>query len=152
MIKILRKKISVPWRASVLLLSFEEPTRFIFSHSALREGWDNPNVFQICTLKHSDSQTAKRQEVGRGLRLCVNQQGNRMDAQTCGDTVHDINVLTVIASESYKSFVTDLQSDIKTVLYDRPLAATIEYFTGKFISVDGEQVAIDAATAKKIYG
>lgn len=133
------------------LLSFEEPTRFIFSHSALREGWDNPNVFQICTLKHSDSQTAKRQEVGRGLRLCVNQQGNRMDAQTCGDTVHDINVLTVIASESYKTFVSDLQSDIKTMLYDRPLAATIEYFTGKFISVDGEQITIDAATAKKIY-
>ena len=133
------------------LLSFEEPTRFIFSHSALREGWDNPNVFQICTLKHSDSQTAKRQEVGRGLRLCVNQQGNRMDAQTCGDTVHDINVLTVIASESYKTFVSDLQSDIKTMLYDRPLAATIEYFTGKFISVDGEQISIDAATAKKIY-
>ena len=119
------------------LLSFEEPTRFIFSHSALREGWDNPNVFQICTLKHSDSQTAKRQEVGRGLRLCVNQQGNRMDEQTCGNAVHDINVLTVIASESYKTFVSDLQSDIKTMLYDRPLAATIEYFTCKFISVDG---------------
>ena len=133
------------------LLSFEEPTRFIFSHSALREGWDNPNVFQICTLKHSDSQTAKRQEVGRGLRLCVNQQGNRMDEQTCGNAVHDINVLTVIASESYKTFVSDLQSDIKTMLYDRPLAATIEYFTGKFIPVDGEQIAIDAATAKKIY-
>ena len=133
------------------LLSFAEPTRFIFSHSALREGWDNPNVFQICTLKHSDAATTKRQEVGRGLRLCVNQAGNRMDAQTCGDTVHDINVLTVIANESYKSFVSDLQSDIKTTLYDRPLAATIEYFTGKFISVDGEQVTIDAATAKKIY-
>lgn len=133
------------------LLSFEEPTRFIFSHSALREGWDNPNVFQICTLKHSDSQTAKRQEVGRGLRLCVNKYGNRMDEQTCGNTVHDINVLTVIASESYKTFVSDLQADIKTVLYDRPLAATIEYFTGKFIPVNGEQVAIDAATAKKIY-
>lgn len=95
------------------LLSFDEPTRFIFSHSALREGWDNPNVFQICTLKHSDNQTAKRQEVGRGLRLCVNQNGNRMDVQSCGDTVHDINTLTVIASESYKSFVSDLQSDIK---------------------------------------
>ena len=133
------------------LLSFEEPTRFIFSHSALREGWDNPNVFQICTLKHSDSQTAKRQEVGRGLRLCVNQQGNRMDEQTCGNAVHDINVLTVIASESYKTFVSDLQADIKTMLYDRPLAATIEYFTGKFIPVDGELVAIDAPTAKKIY-
>lgn len=72
------------------LLSFDEPTRFIFSHSALREGWDNPNVFQICTLKHSDSNTAKRQEVGRGLRLCVNQNGNRMDVESCGETVHDI--------------------------------------------------------------
>lgn len=91
------------------LLSFDEPTRFIFSHSALREGWDNPNVFQICTLKHSDSNTAKRQEVGRGLRLCVNQNGNRMDVESCGETVHDINVLTVVASESYKTFVTDLQ-------------------------------------------
>ena len=106
------------------LLSFDEPTRFIFSHSALREGWDNPNVFQICTLKHSDSNTAKRQEVGRGLRLCVNQNGNRMDVESCGETVHDINVLTVVASESYKTFVTDLQSDIKTVLYDRPTVAT----------------------------
>ena len=133
------------------LLSFEEPTRFIFSHSALREGWDNPNVFQICTLKHSDSQTAKRQEVGRGLRLCVNQQGNRMDAQTCGDTVHDINVLTVIASDSYKTFVSDLQSDIKSVLYDRPTKATMEYFTGKFVQVDGQSVEIDFAAARKIY-
>jgi len=100
------------------LLSFDEPTRFIFSHSALREGWDNPNVFQICTLKHSDSNTAKRQEVGRGLRLCVNQNGNRMDAESCGESVHDINTLTVIASESYKTFVTDLQSDIKSVMTD----------------------------------
>ena len=91
------------------LLSFDEPTRFIFSHSALREGWDNPNVFQICTLRHSDSTTAKRQEVGRGLRLCVNQSGNRMDAEACGDTVHDINVLTVIANESYKDFVSSLE-------------------------------------------
>lgn len=110
------------------LLSFDEPTRFIFSHSALREGWDNPNVFQICTLKHSDSNTAKRQEVGRGLRLCVNQNGNRMDAESCGESVHDINTLTVIASESYKTFVTDLQSDIKSVLYDRPTVATSEIF------------------------
>ena len=132
------------------LLSFDEPTRFIFSHSALREGWDNPNVFQICTLKHSDSNTAKRQEVGRGLRLCVNQSGNRMDTETCGDTVHDVNVLTVIASESYKSFVSDLQSDIKEMLYDRPLAATSEYFKGKFVKADGVQTAIDAQTANKI--
>ena len=129
------------------LLSFEEPTRFIFSHSALREGWDNPNVFQICTLKHSDSNVAKRQEVGRGLRLCVNQDGNRMDSETCGSSVHDINVLTVVASESYKTFVSDLQSDIKTVLYDRPLAATKEYFKGKFVSVDEKPVEIDDRTA-----
>lgn len=132
------------------LLSFDEPTRFIFSHSALREGWDNPNVFQICTLKHSDSQTAKRQEVGRGLRLCVNQHGNRMDAESCGDSVHDINMLTVIASESYKGFVADLQSDIKTVLYDRPTTATSEYFKGKYIKVDGTPTLIDSNTADTI--
>lgn len=132
------------------LLSFEEPTRFIFSHSALREGWDNPNVFQICTLKHSDSTTAKRQEVGRGLRLCVNQDGNRMDADACGDNVHNINLLTVIASESYKGFVSALQSDIKTVLYERPTKASIEYFTGKTIQVDGQAHTITAQEAKAI--
>lgn len=134
------------------LLSFEEPTRFIFSHSALREGWDNPNVFQICTLKHSDSNTAKRQEVGRGLRLCVNQQGSRMDAQALGDDVHKVNMLTVIASESYKTFVADLQSDIKSVLYDRPTKATESYFKGKCITADsGEQITIDDKQARSIY-
>ena len=133
------------------LLSFEEPTRFIFSHSALREGWDNPNVFQICTLKHSDSNTAKRQEVGRGLRLCVNQAGNRMDAESCGDAVQDINMLTVIASESYKDFVKGLQDDTKAVLYDRPTKATMEYFEGKTIMVDEQPVIIDARQAKDIY-
>ncbi len=132
------------------MLSFEEPTRFIFSHSALREGWDNPNVFQICTLKHSDNQTAKRQEVGRGLRLCVNQSGNRMDMESCGEIVHDINLLTVIASESYKGFVSDLQSDIKTVLYDRPTVATSEYFKGKYIKVDGTPTLIDKNIADTI--
>ena len=132
------------------LLSFDEPTRFIFSHSALREGWDNPNVFQICTLKHSDSQTAKRQEVGRGLRLCVNQSGNRMDIENCGDTVHDINMLTVIASESYKGFVSDLQSDIKIVLYDRTTVATSEYFKGKYVKVDGTPTLIDNTAADAI--
>ena len=132
------------------LLSFEEPTRFIFSHSALREGWDNPNVFQICTLKHSDSNTAKRQEVGRGLRLCVNQNGNRMDIQTLGDSIHDINILTVVASESYKTFVTNLQKDIKTVLYDRPTQATSEYFNGKYIKSNGEKVVINETMANNI--
>lgn len=132
------------------LLSFDEPTRFIFSHSALREGWDNPNVFQICTLKHSDSNTAKRQEVGRGLRLCVNQAGNRMDTESLGDSVHNINLLTVIASESYKTFVSDLQSDIKTVLYDRPTVATSEYFKGKFVDVNGTPTIIDEKSANAI--
>lgn len=132
------------------LLSFDEPTRFIFSHSALREGWDNPNVFQICTLRHTDSTTAKRQEVGRGLRLCVDSTGNRMDAETCGDVVHDINVLTVIANESYKNFVSDLQKDIKDMLYDRPLAATSEYFKGKYVRVDGVPTQIDGKVANTI--
>ncbi len=134
------------------LLDLNEPTRFIFSHSALREGWDNPNVFQICTLKHSDSKVAKRQEVGRGLRLCVDKTGNRMDAKYLGETVHDINLLTVIASESYKDFVTDLQSDIKKNLYDRPTKATIEYFEGKRVTLpNGEHHILDAKEAKKIY-
>lgn len=133
------------------LLSFEEPVRFIFSHSALREGWDNPNVFQICTLKHSESGTTKHQEVGRGLRLCVSQSGNRMDAEVCGENVHNINMLTVVASESYKSFVTDLQSNIKEDLYDRPTKATIDYFDGRTIMVGEQQFIIENKEAKAIY-
>ncbi|KEQ01830.1 hypothetical protein SASC598J21_003930, partial [Snodgrassella alvi SCGC AB-598-J21] len=132
------------------LLSFNEPTRFIFSHSALREGWDNPNVFQICTLKHSDNQTGKRQEVGRGLRLCVNQDGSRMDIESCGEQVHDINILTVIASESYRNFVNDLQADIKTVIYDRPTIASSEYFIGKYVDGNGIPTIIDKTAADKI--
>ena len=134
------------------LLSFAEPTRFIFSHSALREGWDNPNVFQICTLKHSDSTTGKRQEVGRGLRLCVNQDGFRMDEQSVGKSmVHKINKLTVIASESYKEFVTDLQKQIKTDLYDRPRRASIDYFTGKTVKVNGNTEKLNKQQAAMIY-
>lgn len=134
------------------LLSFDEPTRFIFSHSALREGWDNPNVFQICTLKHSDSTTTKRQEVGRGLRLCVNQDGFRMDEQSVGlQMVHKINKLTVIASESYKDFVTDLQKQIKTDLYERPRKASMDYFQGKTVMVDGTPEKITQQQAAMIY-
>ena len=133
------------------LLSFDEPTRFIFSHSALREGWDNPNVFQICTLKHSDSATTKRQEVGRGLRLAVNSSGTRMDAQTIGeDLVHEINKLTVIASESYTTFVTDLQKETRDVLYDRPTKATTEYFKGKILKVGENIITIDDQQAASI--
>ena len=135
------------------LLSFEDPTRFIFSHSALREGWDNPNVFQICTLKHGgDSTTQKRQEVGRGLRLCVNQAGERMDAETVGADVHVLNTLTVIASEGYADFVAALQDETRAVLYDRPRKASIEYFEGKnVIMADGSTAKINASDARKIY-
>ena len=119
------------------LLSFDEPTRFIFSHSALREGWDNPNVFQICTLKQSNSEINKRQEVGRGMRLCVNRDGDRIDGSVSGIKVHDVNVLTVIASDSYKTFVGGLQKEIKDTLYDRPTKATKEYFAGKTVKVGG---------------
>ena len=119
------------------LLSFDEPTRFIFSHSALREGWDNPNVFQICTLKHSDSETGKRQEVGRGLRLCVNQDGDRQDLGALGETeLQQVNILTVIASESYLEFVKALQSDISSTLRERPKTVTEKLFTGVTLQVD----------------
>jgi type III restriction enzyme len=134
------------------LLSFEEPVRFIFSHSALREGWDNPNVFQICTLKHGGaSPTQKRQEVGRGLRLCVNQRGERMDMEKCGDSVHSINMLTVIASEGYKNFVADLQTGIKEALYERPTKATVEYFTGKTVMVGEKPIVLNVQEARDIY-
>lgn len=97
------------------LLSFEEPTRFIFSHSALREGWDNPNVFQICTLRHSNSSTAKRQEVGRGLRICVDRNGVRMDKELLGEDMHEVNKLTVIANESYADLPQPCKGDTGSV-------------------------------------
>lgn len=134
------------------LLSFDEPVRFIFSHSALREGWDNPNVFQICTLKHGGNSPAqKRQEVGRGLRLAVNQSGDRMDTEFCGNSVHDINMLTVIASENYRQFVSELQKKIKEDLYDRPSKATQEYFVGKTVMVGEQPMILDVRQAKDIY-
>lgn len=122
----------------------KSPVRFIFSHSALREGWDNPNVFQICTLKQSSSDVRKRQEVGRGLRLCVNQDGERMDANMLGNDVHNINVLTVIASESYDSFAKGLQKELSEAVVDRPLAVTAELFMGKVIQdVNGNEQVVD---------
>lgn len=133
------------------LLSFEEPTRFIFSHSALREGWDNPNVFQICTLKHSSSNVQRRQEVGRGLRLCVNSTGDRMDATIPDFDVHSMNVLTVVANDSYEDFVKGLQTEIKDTLYERPSKATKEFFVGKRIVVDNTETTITAQQAGAIY-
>ena len=111
----------------------KSPVRFIFSHSALREGWDNPNVFQICTLKQSSSEVRKRQEVGRGLRLCVNQDGERMDADVLGGNVHHVNVLTVIASESYDSFAKGLQTEIAEAVADRPKKVDRELFLDKVV-------------------
>ncbi len=132
------------------LLSFEEPTRFIFSHSALREGWDNPNVFQICTLRHSNSTTAKRQEVGRGLRICVDKYGTRMDAELLGEDVHEVNKLTVIANESYADFTTALQRETRDVLRERAAKATIAYFTGKQIKLGEEVYTISESDASRI--
>ena len=134
------------------LLSFENPVRFIFSHSALREGWDNPNVFQICTLKHGGSSpTQKRQEVGRGLRLCVNQNGDRMDVVTLGTQVQQVNQLTVIASDGYKDFVADLQKGIRDDLYERPTKATPDYFIGKTLIIDGNEVTVTDKQGRDIY-
>nr|WP_325248649.1 DEAD/DEAH box helicase family protein [Amylibacter sp.] len=131
------------------LLSFEEPTRFIFSHSALREGWDNPNVFVMCMLKHNESQNtiSRRQEVGRGLRIAVNRSGDRMDHPA---TVHDINVLTVVASESYKGFVTGLQKEISENLSARPQLADAEYFEGKTLLTGELELVLDKPLAKKL--
>jgi len=121
------------------LLDRREPVRFIFSHSALREGWDNPNVFQICTLKHGVNEVRKRQEVGRGLRLAVNQNGERMDETVLSrDEVHSINVLTVIANESYESFARGLQNEIAEAVADRPRKVEAKLFKDKF----GEDTAL----------
>jgi type III restriction enzyme len=134
------------------LLSFDEPVRFIFSHSALREGWDNPNVFQICSLRQSNSASQKRQEVGRGLRLCVDYHGTRMDAETLQDEVQTINKLTVIASEGYASFVADLQKDIKADLYDRPTKADVDFFIGKvLLGTDGQKHTVSKEDAQEIF-
>ena len=128
------------------------PVRFIFSHSALREGWDNPNVFQICTLKQSGSDVRKRQEVGRGLRLCVNQNGERMDTNVLGNDVHNINILTVIASESYDSFAKGLQTEMAEAVADRPRAVTVDLFVGKVIKDEqGNEQVIDQDTATAIH-
>ena len=128
------------------------PVRFIFSHSALREGWDNPNVFQICTLKQSSSDIRKRQEVGRGLRLCVNQDGDRMDTTVLGNDVHSVNMLTVIASESYESFAKGLQTELAEAVGDRPVKVTVNLFAGKVIKDNaGNEQVIDDDTATIIY-
>lgn len=134
------------------LLSLDEPVRFIFSHSALREGWDNPNVFQICSLRQSNSVSQKRQEVGRGLRLCVDRYGVRQDNDALPEEVHKVNRLTVIASEGYATFVADLQHDIRQDLYDRPTKADVDFFTGKIVTCDdGAKYTVTKNDAQEIY-
>lgn len=114
------------------LLSFDEPVRFIFSHSALKEGWDNPNVFQIATLRQSSSDIKKRQEIGRGLRLSINQNGERQDAQVLGENeVQQLNILTIIANESYEKFARDLQSEIADAIKNRPKLVEPRLFEGR---------------------
>lgn len=126
------------------LLSLEEPVKFIFSHSALREGWDNPNIFQICTLKHSNSEISKRQEIGRGLRICVNNNGDRMDYDTLENNFHNINTLTVVASESYDSFAKTLQNEISSSLSNRAHNFTLELFINKQIKNEvGDKFTFD---------
>jgi type III restriction enzyme len=137
----------------VRLLSFDEPTRFIFSHSALKEGWDNPNVFQICALKSNEvgSTIRRRQEVGRGMRLCVNKNGTRLDYEMVGEQVHEINRLTIIASESYESFAKGLQSEIAATLKDRPQKADVAYFVDKVLrNESGETYRITKQDAELI--
>ncbi len=129
------------------LLSLEEPVRFIFSHSALREGWDNPNIFVMCMLKHTDNTISRRQEVGRGLRISVNKQGERTDNPV---TVHDVNILTVVANESYGDFVRNLQQEINVSLSERPLKADAAYFIGKAISTETGTQEITSDQAKHI--
>ena len=150
---ILRDKqslLSFPHQTDSPEVHAKKSVRFIFSHSALREGWDNPNVFVICFLKHPDynNEVTRRQEVGRGLRLSVNQLGDRVDHPAI---VHDVNVLTVVASESFKEFVTALQKDISDSLSARPKVANEAYFTGKVLKTPTGNVEVTPQLAKQIY-
>ena len=135
------------------LLNLEEPVRFIFSHSALREGWDNPNVFQICTLKpQSDSEIRSRQEIGRGLRLCVNQQGERMDESVLGADVQELNKLTLITDMGFGLFAEALQSGLAESLADRPRKVDVGLFKNQVLTnAQGEPVKVTQDLAEAIY-
>lgn len=135
------------------LLSADEPVRFIFSHSALREGWDNPNVFQICTLRMSSGDIKKRQEIGRGLRLSVNKDGERMDAEVLGThNVHDVNSLTVIANESYEEFAKALQDEFYEVIKNRPKEVAPTLFDGQvWVDAAGTELSVDGSKAALIF-
>lgn len=135
-------------KAKEKLLSFEEQVRFIFSHSALREGWDNPNVFVMGILKKSDNTISRRQEIGRGLRLSVNQDGERMDNPA---TVHHINELTVVTDESYTDFVTGLQREIAESLSQRPRKITEKTFIGMSVLTEVGSIPVNEQMSRAIY-
>lgn len=127
------------------LLSFDTPLKFIFSHSALREGWDNPNVFQICTLREISTERERRQTIGRGLRLCVNQDGERLHG-------FDINVLTVIAREGYEEFAENLQKEIEEDTGYRFGVVEDHQFAGiKVHATDGSIVPLGFEKSKSLF-
>ncbi|MDR3021568.1 MAG: DEAD/DEAH box helicase family protein [Clostridiales bacterium] len=126
------------------LLSFESPLRFIWSHSALKEGWDNPNIFNICTLIENKTQFTARQKIGRGLRLCVNQQGERIDDK-------NINTLTIIARESFAEFAENLQKEIEQETGIKFGILEAEMFVGlTFVDSDKNEVKITAESSKEL--
>ena len=127
------------------LLGLETPLKFIFSHSALREGWDNPNVFQICTLRDIRSERERRQTIGRGLRLCVNQDGKRLRG-------FDVNTLTVVATESYEEFAENLQQEIETETRIRfGVVETHQFAAIPVAGADGQTTALGGDASKIIW-
>src|SRR5207248_8969427 len=127
------------------LLSFDTPLKFIFSHSALREGWDNPNVFQICALREMASEQQRRQTIGRGLRLCVNQNGERLRG-------FEINTLTVIATESYEQFAENLQREIEADTGIRFGIVEPHQFAGLAITdEDGKAAPLGVEQSKRLW-
>ena len=127
------------------LLSLETPLKFIFSHSALREGWDNPNVFQICTLRDIRTERERRQTIGRGLRLCVNQEGQRLHG-------FEVNTLTVIATESYEEFAENLQQEIETDTGIRfGVVEAHQFATIPVVGTDGQTTALGSEASKNLW-
>lgn len=126
------------------LLSFDEPIRFIFSHSALKEGWDNPNVFQVCTLIETKDKMTKRQKIGRGLRICVNQNGERV-------TDAKYNTLSVIANESYKEFSKKLQKELETDNFKFGIIESISFSGISVKQYDGQLVELSQKDSESIY-
>lgn len=137
------------------ILSDKDHIRFIFSHSALSEGWDNPNVFQICILKHtiySNSTVRRRQEVGRGMRICVDKKGIRQDYALLGSQFHDTNLLTVIADEDYETFVKGLQDETKEEIRIRSRPITEKILANKRVIVESGEIYLEPAQARIVHG